>query len=193
MIKILCLLIILSLSATAQVKTVLPVNISLLEASLESALSQVGVCESTGQNDGEMIENYLSSVNLKKGNPYCAAGQYWCFFVAAKALGFGIDCIPIKATGLANDMMNESIKKGKKTAFQPQKHDLLVWRKGKTIFGHIERVFQVDRGGWVNTIGFNTAKKIGNTSIEGVFIKRRNIFHSLSRMTVRGLIGFHPV
>jgi hypothetical protein len=194
MVKFLFLFIILTLSATAQLKTVLPVKINLLDESLDIAISQVGVCELTGHNDGTMIEIYLSTVNLKQGNPYCAAGQYWCFVVAAKALNLGIDYIPIKRTGLANDMMNDAILKGEKSVFQPRKHDLIVWRKGRTYFGHIERIFQVESAGWVQTIAFNTTANYEiQKNKEGVFIKRRNIYHSLSRMVVRGLIGFTPI
>lgn len=186
--------IILNLSAAAQVKTVLLVDKCLLEVSLDSAKAQVGVCELTGHNNGAMIEKYLSSVNLKRGNPYCAAGQYWCFWAAAIDLDIGINNIPIKRTGLANDMMNDALSNGKKSAFRPQKHDLLVWRKGKTSFGHIERIFHVQSGGWVQTIAFNTSSHtIDQKHIEGVFFKRRNVYHSLSRMAVRGLIGFYPV
>lgn len=41
-------------------------------------LSQVGVREATGKNDGPQVEAYLRSVGLKKGNPYCAAFVHWC-------------------------------------------------------------------------------------------------------------------
>ena len=37
------------------------------------------VREKTGKNDGKRIEEYLASVNRKKGDPYCAAGVSWVF------------------------------------------------------------------------------------------------------------------
>jgi hypothetical protein len=40
--------------------------------------SQIGVYEHTGQNDGREVETYLGWVNLKKGNPWCAAFVSWC-------------------------------------------------------------------------------------------------------------------
>jgi len=46
---------------------------------LSSALSQVGVREATGNNDGYEIRAYLHYTGLKEGNPYCAAFCCWCF------------------------------------------------------------------------------------------------------------------
>lgn len=47
---------------------------------LETAKSQVGVKEATGNNDGIQVEIYLRYVGLKKGNAWCAAAQ--CFILA---------------------------------------------------------------------------------------------------------------
>ena len=48
-------------------------------------MSQVGIKERTGKNDGE-VEKYIASVGLnpKAGYPYCAAFTYW---VGREALG----------------------------------------------------------------------------------------------------------
>lgn len=43
----------------------------------ESYLSQVGVVERTGNNDGLDVEKYLSYVGLPAGNPWCAAFVAW--------------------------------------------------------------------------------------------------------------------
>ncbi len=47
----------------------------------QSYLNQIGVREATGKNDGKSVEVYLRSVNLSKGNPWCAA---FCYFVLNK-------------------------------------------------------------------------------------------------------------
>ncbi len=44
-------------------------------------LSQVGVTEATGANDGVMVETYQASADLQKGDPWCAAFVNWCFEV----------------------------------------------------------------------------------------------------------------
>lgn len=42
-------------------------------------LSQLGVHEKTGHNDGKDVEKYLRSVGLGKGYAWCAAFVRWCF------------------------------------------------------------------------------------------------------------------
>ena len=41
-------------------------------------MSQVGVREATGNNDGPEVEKYLASTGLGKGHPWCAAFVRWC-------------------------------------------------------------------------------------------------------------------
>lgn len=176
----------------AQTKYNLPCDAKLLSASLDTAMKCVGVIEATGKNDGERIEAYLQSVGRKKGDSYCTAGQYYCFYVSAIALNLPIIEIPIKRTGIANEVFDDAKKRGRKARYQANKHDLIVWRKNGTPFGHIERIIESTKAGWVLTIGFNTSKNIvGKGRIEGVFIKRRNIYQPLGKMRVRGIVGFY--
>lgn len=178
--------------AAGQVKYNLPCDAGLLEASLDTALAQQGITEASGRNDGPVLK-YLRPLGLEAGNPYCAAGQYFCFLAAVRALNLKRKDIPIPASGLANDFMDYAIRNGKAAKFYPAKHDLIIWRKGKTIFGHVERIIASGERGWVHTIAFNTRSEGSATGIEGVFSRRRNIFHPLGRMRVRGLVGFIPI
>lgn len=41
-------------------------------------VSQIGIRELTGRNDGKAVETYLKYCNLSKGNPWCAAFICWC-------------------------------------------------------------------------------------------------------------------
>ena len=43
------------------------------------AQNEIGVREKTGNNDGVRVEAYLSSVRLKKGQPWCAAFLSWVY------------------------------------------------------------------------------------------------------------------
>lgn len=45
----------------------------------EVYMSQIGVSEATGHNDGEHVEKYLKAVGLKKGYAWCAAYVRWCY------------------------------------------------------------------------------------------------------------------
>ncbi|MEI8086566.1 MAG: hypothetical protein WCG93_10165 [Paludibacter sp.] len=41
--------------------------------------AEIGVRELTGHNDGKRVEEFLSSCNLKRGQPWCAAFVCWSF------------------------------------------------------------------------------------------------------------------
>lgn len=56
----------------------LPKVTELRKELLEIAESQVGVRELTGNNDGPEIKEYLKSVGLKEGYPWCVAFVVWC-------------------------------------------------------------------------------------------------------------------
>lgn len=55
------------------------VNPVVARTPLEVAVSQVGVKEATGNNDGERVQAYLGSVGLKGNYPWCAAFPHWCY------------------------------------------------------------------------------------------------------------------
>lgn len=46
---------------------------------LSTALALIGTRETTGKNDGPIIEDILASTGNAKGDPYCAAFCYWCY------------------------------------------------------------------------------------------------------------------
>ena len=154
------------------------------------ALSEAGTIENKN-NSGE-VEKYLKSAGLSKGQPYCAAGQYYCFAEAVRILHLPVQLIPIKKTGNANQMFEHGIQNEIKSKYVLSKHDLIVWRKGKSKRGHIERVIIPGKAGWATTVGFNVRiyAPYKYKYVEGVFIMQRNIYHPLNRMKVRGIIGF---
>lgn len=163
---------------------------SLIMKSRVVMMNQVGTLEKTNRNDGTAIKQYLESVGLSEGYPYCAAGQYFSFLKATELLGMDKKLIPIKRTGLALEIFHHSKKFGVRTVWHPKIDDLIVWRKANSGFGHIERIISVMPKGWVRTVAFNTSIIIGNKKIEGVFVKKRNLYHRLYGMTIRGLTGF---
>ena len=161
----------------------------LLEVSHKVALEQVGTLEKTNKNDGDVVK-YLKLFGFKSGTPYCAAGQYYCFYEGAKRINISKDSIPIIKSALCMHIYNDAKKRGKQTKYSPQKHDLIIWNKPKSWHGHIERVHNVLQNGWVETIGFNSSKTINGKKQEGVFLQKRNVLHPLGRLKVKGLVGF---
>lgn len=59
---------------------------SITEVALEIALTQLHVREEGGNNRGRQVEEYLASVRLLPGEPWCCAGMFWCFERAARRL-----------------------------------------------------------------------------------------------------------
>jgi hypothetical protein len=58
---------------------------AMVRLALEAARSQVGVREQ-GENRGPQVDEYLRSVGLGPGYPWCAAFVYWCIEQAARRL-----------------------------------------------------------------------------------------------------------
>jgi hypothetical protein len=153
---------------------------------------QEGLREQTNRNDGPQVTAYLASIGLKAGYPYCAAGQYYCFWQAARELGLPLSAIPIKRSALASEIFNHARSIGTPTQYRARLHDLIIWRRPGSYRGHIERVIAGGKAGWVTTIGFNTspAFKSSQDDGQGVFRRKRNIYHPIGRLLIKGLIGF---
>lgn len=186
---------IITIDASSLVRYQIPCDRILLLASRDSLIAQIGVKEKTGRNDGDKVEQYLKSVGLGTGHPYCAAGQYWCFWSACKDLNLPFAAIPIHRTGSTVKMYNEGIRRGRKVVPKPKNNDLIFWRRPNEWRGHVERIIEVKRAGWVVTVGFNTSSGRRGSQDDGggVFERRRNIYHVLGKMVVRGFIGFEPI
>lgn len=162
----------------SQVKYEAIADTFLLEASKKIAEWNVGETE-LSPNWSPMIQKYLASVDIYKPASYCAAGQYYCFVEANKYFPKP-KTIPIPKTAVANEIYNYGKKNGSKTIYEGKKHDFIVWRKRNSWQGHVERVIEVGKSGWVTTIGFNTGS--GNPRDgDGVYKRKRNIYHPLGR------------
>src|SRR6266571_2567991 len=67
---------------------------------LSAPVSQVGIQELTGHNDGKEVEIYLHSVGLKKGAPYCSAFVCWLYIQS---------CLDNPKDGLASAWFTKNI------------------------------------------------------------------------------------
>lgn len=191
--KYLTMIIILSfctIVCCAQIKYEIYSNKSLLDESRKIALLQIGVTENSNRNDNSKIDEYLRTIGLASGNPYCAAGVYYCFSKAAEIIKLPVDSIPIIKTGSANMIFDKARLKGCKVIYKAHNNDLIVWKSDNSYSGHIERVLVTGKKGNITTIAFNSSEYINGKRYEGVFIKKRNIFSALAKLKVRGLIGF---
>lgn len=153
-------------------------------SSLDVARKQVGVREKTGRNDGPEIRQYLASVGLPEGNPYCYAGHYWTFTQVTTI-------VPIPRTGLVARFWNDAVRYGIVTEYVPAVGDFMVWRYATSIYGHTERIVHVDNKGWVTTVAMNVPTKGRGSERDGdgIDFRHRNVRHPLGRMLIRGLVG----
>jgi hypothetical protein len=132
----------------------------------EVYLSQVGVREITGTNDGKEVEKYLRFSGLGKGNPWCAAFVGWCFHTA------GVKAITSAWSPAWFPAEKIVYTRGLKTSYQPQSGDVFgIWFKR---LGRIAHVGFVDswQGDVVMTVEGNTNSE-GSRDGDGVYKKRR--------------------
>lgn len=152
--------------------------------SFNIAMNEVGKIEEN--NNSGYVEKYLNSVDLNASYPYCMAGQYWSFDSALKKRNKLNIHNPLLKTGSAIKEYKYLKNKGRKSKFNLNKYDLVFWRKINSWQGHVERIIKVGKSGWIKTLAFN----VKQANKEGVFIKKRNIFHPIGRLRFIGAIGF---
>lgn len=139
-------------------------------------LSQVGVREATGKNDGKEVEKYLRAVGLGKGHAWCAAFVRWCFDQA------GVQTRITAWSPSAHNGKNLVYFKGK-THQEPKPGDVgclyypRLKRIGHTYFYHRrvnDKVYESVEG--------NT-NEAGSREGDGVYRKYRsfNATHSITR------------
>lgn len=167
----------------SQTKYIIRERGSLISASRMIALSQIGYQETRGENRGEPFKSYLSSVGLSEGNPYCGAGQYYCYQTASRETGTPIRYIP--RSGWAYSFWLVGVRYGTKSKYVPRVDDFIIWKSPTTSRGHVERIIRVRSMGWVETIAFNSSRN----GIGGVYRKTRNIYHHIGILSIKGLTG----
>lgn len=92
----------------------------LSKTAIKYLLTQRGVKELTGKNDGPAVTMYLKSVGLWEGLAYCMALMYWGFDEAAKELQIEN---PLKKTGGVLDQYNSRPANRVNT---PQRGDIFI-------------------------------------------------------------------
>ncbi len=137
---------------------------SVRKAIIDSALSQVGVREATGHNDGVAVEKYLKTCGIGKGNAWCAAFITWNYKIN--------HVFAIKSAWVPNwfpESKNIYVR-GKYSRGPPQPGDPFgLWINNR--IGHIGFVYKWDTK-IVTTIEGNT-NEAGSREGDGVYIKRR--------------------
>jgi hypothetical protein len=194
--KFLFFVVIIYITSLGFTKYSIPIESECFNAvTLSNVELEMGKRELTGKNDGKHIRKYMSAVNLgyPKGYPYCASGLVYCMNNACDSLNTPYPFS--KKSASANYHYDNARKIGKLDTSIIHQGDLIVWKNVKSYSGHIEIIYGQKNEHVVLTMGFNTSngKRGSQREGNGNYYRERNINHPLSRMRLRGLIGFDYV
>lgn len=149
----------------------------LVAAALQVAETQIGVTEEPPfKNTGKKVAEYLGSIGLGQGNPWCAAFVYWCFDQAAKDQKVPN---PLFKTGHCMTHWREARKRGIRCIPSAEAIDNPELLRPGQVFimhygqdkGHTGLVAGVE-GGLLETIEGNT-NVAGGREGDGVYRKRQ--------------------
>lgn len=153
-------------------------GLSLPELAKRIAVSQNGVKEATGKNDGGAVEAYLKSVNLGKGYSWCMAFVYWCYNQAAWKLGVKN---PLKKTAGVLDQWNSMGLDLHYT--EPKENDIMIMDFGGGE-GHTGIVTAVKSGSVIETVEGNTNNN-GSRNGDGVYYPKTRALNHLIKGFIR--------
>lgn len=124
------------------------------------AKNEIGVREATGHNDGPRVEEYLATVGLKKGQPWCAAFISWVYVKA----GFRKPLSGWSPSFFPASRLTKTLLPG---------HVLGIYMPKAKRIAHVGLIEKLD-GDWCLSIEGNTNLS-GAIEGDGVYRKRRHI------------------
>lgn len=132
----------------------------------QTYLSQIGIREATGRNDGEQVEAYLKSVGRHKGDAWCAAFVHWtleqCDMPRVKS-GWSPSWFP------SSKVIYQRQSQHNQT---PESGDVFgIWFQKLKRIAHVGFIDQWQND-WVTTVEGNT-NEAGSREGDGVYKKRR--------------------
>lgn len=134
---------------------------------VDAAMSDVGVREATGRNDGPEVERYLAHVGLGKGYAWCAA------FVSYHLDGCGVKN-PKSAWSPAFASAADRVWQPRKAARSPLPGDVFsIYYANLKRVGHVGLVTGMD-GRYILTVEGNTSGP-GSREGDGVYARKREL------------------
>jgi len=136
---------------------------------LDCARNEVGIVERTGNNDGERVEQYLSSTGLGRGYPWCAAVMSFLFGLCWADNPKSAYC-PDWFKG-SDVIYRRGSNKNDFDVCQPG--DLLgIWFSDKGRIAHMGMIEEIN-GGRVTTLEGNTTDFSNSRDGDGFYRKYR--------------------
>ena len=153
-----------------------------MAAALRVALQEVGVREDpVHSNSGPRVNQYLASVGLEPGQPWCAAFVYWCAQQAANSCGR--NPVPLPRTGWTPSIWDDATQNGRAVPAADVIRGRVCLDPGSLFVLHgtvdgIDRVRHVGfvaglRDGMIETVEGNTDLD-GSGEGDGVYRRLRN-------------------
>lgn len=142
---------------------------SVSQTALQVASTQIGVQEiPKGSNGGPQVTQYLKSVGLGPGNPWCMAFVYWCVNEASKQLG--VENPLVKTGSVMFQYNNTKLRKLPKTSSAVKPGDVFVmeFSAGK---GHTGFVTAIENG-MIHTIEGNSNSDHSREGFEVISLSR---------------------
>jgi len=140
-----------------------------LELFLAAAEACVGIEEAGGDNKGEMVEAFQSTIGG-------AGGESWCLSGPQALAAYVEDRLNVACNLYLTEWVDELWRKTPKEyrLNDPVRGCLILWRYGNTSKGHVE-IVTADHYKVVSTIGFNTSPSgIVDREGDGVYAKIRS-------------------
>lgn len=159
------------------------------------AVSQIGVKENTGNNDGAQIDKYRYNQARLKRAPWCASFFNWCYnpkhIAGQNVLGMSDREVPSTQAILkrANDLGCFASVRTPAKAYTPKVGDGILWTSDRdSTKGHIGIVVEVRSDGSFVTVQGNNNNKVERVEYKSIDDARRRISSSGARQTLQGFI-----
>lgn len=153
-----------------------PATTELRQKVVKLAEEQLYVRELTGKNDGVEVVKYLKSVNLRKGDAWCAAFISWLHIQYS---------IPNPESGYSPNWFRNNLvyhkKQPRMTPFVSRPGQVIgLWIPAKNRIGHVGMIVSENRLHY-NTIEGNT-NSMGSDEGDGVYrkIRRKESIYAIS-------------
>lgn len=195
--RLLLLLLIVVLTSSKPIYEV-QIKASVLRNSEKIMLSQVGLKEKHGRNDGEHIRQYhkvigLGYSNTKTNYPYCMMAQAWFIWVANDSSFNGVETI--KTAGTRKAFNNFKTFGTKRLNGKPHVGDLIFWGVPRSVSGHVERIITIIDEVTFETVGCNTSNGLSGSQREGNgnYKRVRRIDTRLGKLCFIGFGGWRVI
>lgn len=158
------------------------------KALLATAVSQVGVHEHGGNNDGEIVRMYQDVIGKPEKEPWCVSFIQWCVRQVEHKFNSKTILFPTESS----QMLWTKTPHAARVA-TPEPGCIVVWTKFKgdtpLSIGHVGIVKEVLSDGYMLTIEGNTSPSDGiQREGDGVYLKRRKIHITEGYMRTAGFL-----